>query len=94
MMKSTIEWHSVDEMLPDLSKLMPGEHEYVLVRIQYPELVAGISPGADITICGYEYFGDGEAYWDGDDSFGFIDPDLITHWAYLPNAEEGFEGLQ
>lgn len=90
-MKSTIEWHSVDEMLPDVSGLMPGEREYVLVRYQYPDSCSGIEQSADITMCGYEYIGDGESGWDGDDTFGFLATDLITHWAYLPDADEGFD---
>lgn len=88
-MKQMIEWHSVDEMLPDVSGLMPGEHEYVLVRYQYCDWCQGIDLGAGITMCGFEKICDGVAEWDKDDSFGLADTETITHWAYLPDANDG-----
>lgn len=83
--KSTIVWHSVDESLPDLSGLMKGEGEYVLVRYKYTGFLHDFD-NAYITIAGYF-----EGGFDEYDSFGGIDPKLITHWAYLPNANDGFE---
>lgn len=83
--KSTIVWHSVDESLPDLSGLMEGEGEYVLVRYKYKDGLWGLN-NSDITICGYFEYG-----FDKRDCFGYIDPELITHWAHLPNANDGFE---
>lgn len=84
-MKSTIEWHSVDEMLPERKGLTEDETEYVLVRYacNNPILRSGF---AYVTICGYDAGG-----FSRFDSFGLISPKLITHWAYLPNADEGFD---
>lgn len=81
IMKSTIEWHSVDEMLPDLSKLKPDEGEYVLIRYKYRA-----TGNSYITIGAYTHEG-----WDKTDNFGFVDPALFTHWAYLPDANDGFD---
>lgn len=84
-MKQTIEWHSVDEMLPDLSGLMPDEAEYVLIRYKYHNEPYGFN-NAYITIGAYTREG-----WDKTDNFGYVDPELYTHWAYLPSMDEGFD---
>lgn len=78
-MKQMIEWHSVDEMLPDLSNLAPDEGEYVLVRYKYRA-----TGNAYITVGVYTSKG-----WDETDNFGYVDPELFTHWAYLPDANDG-----
>lgn len=82
-MKQTIEWHSVDEMLPDLSGLMPDEGEYVLIRYKYHDQPVG-SGNAYITMGAYTHVG-----WDSYDNYGSVDPKLYTHWAYLPDANDG-----
>lgn len=71
-MKQMIEWHSVDDMLPERKGLMDDETEYVLVAVNGCTYT-------DVTICGYDK--DGFSEWD---SFGRADPTEITHWAYLP----------
>lgn len=79
-MRQTIEWHSVDEMLPDLSGRMPDEGEYVLIRYKYSHQ----DGGAYITMGAYTRDG-----WDDCDNYGYVDPKLYTHWAYLPDANDG-----
>lgn len=84
-MKSTIEWHSVGEMLPDLSGLMPDEGVYVLIRYEYRDQPFGFN-NAYITIGAYCRDG-----WSDFDNFGSVDPKLFTHWAYLPDVNDGFD---
>lgn len=84
--KATIVWHSVNDELPDLSGLMEDEGEYVLVRYKYTGSPHDPS-NAYITIAGYFKGG-----FDKYDNFGGIDTKLITHWAYLPSATDGFDG--
>lgn len=67
-MKTTIEWHSVKEMLPERKGLADDENEYVLVAV-----------GSEITIAGY-----GKDGFDHYDNFGFFNLKNFTHWAYLP----------
>lgn len=75
-----MEWISVKDRLPSREGLMEDEHEYVLVWVQYDDLLGG-----DATVCGYGT--DGWSRWD---NFGSVDTDCITHWMPLPEAPEGY----